>query len=431
MKFSEFPHDMRVLIDQITEDAGVGYVDDDAEIPVGMVPTASFPARIQGHAAGDDRQFEDYLETPIEEYPPVLVAHGYWVDGRHRLWAARARGIQEIQTADISALVPRSYIEKARFLGKMRRPAGLSLSGPGNAFVSMKLDILKAATTFLYSKEGPDYGEFGGCGDTTKILIALSERLGLTGVELRYGNAYFPMEGIPGGDPNAHAWLLVDGKIFDPSQYVHGFPVIRYDAFDPSREGEFQSDLLECIVGMDEDEIESWADKTLGILQQKGLPDLDRNFQDVNRLFFISPEAPKHLQEFAADLIDYLYAPDKGAKIDEYGMWDMGNCWTLAQSLHDWIGSRSRMFWVAGRDPKRHLGALPQHVVLKLGNFYLDGNGLYTEKELLSWWEDLEQFVDLSIKPFSEKEAISYSIHCRAIDHDQLVADFRKYLERP
>jgi hypothetical protein len=124
MKFSEFPHDMRVLIDQITEDAGVDYVADDVEIPVGMVPTSSFPARIQGQAAGDDRQFEDYLETPIEEYPPVLVAHGYWVDGRHRLWAARARNVQEIQTADISALVPASYIKKARFLGKMRRPAG-------------------------------------------------------------------------------------------------------------------------------------------------------------------------------------------------------------------------------------------------------------------------------------------------------------------
>jgi hypothetical protein len=131
MKFSEFPHDMRVLIDQITEDAGVDYVADDVEIPVGMVPTSSFPARIQGQAAGDDRQFEDYLETPIEEYPPVLVAHGYWVDGRHRLWAARARNVQEIQTADISALVPASYIKKARFLGKMRRPVGLSLSGPG------------------------------------------------------------------------------------------------------------------------------------------------------------------------------------------------------------------------------------------------------------------------------------------------------------
>jgi GNAT superfamily N-acetyltransferase len=125
MKFSELPHDMQVLIDQITEDAGVEYVADDARIPVGMVPTAAFPARIQGHATGDDRQFEDYLETPTEEYPPVLIAHGYWVDGRHRLWAARTRDVEEIQTADISSLVPASYIKKAKFLGRMRRPIHL------------------------------------------------------------------------------------------------------------------------------------------------------------------------------------------------------------------------------------------------------------------------------------------------------------------
>jgi hypothetical protein len=295
----------------------------------------------------------------------------------------------------------------------------------------MKLDVLKAATTFIYSEKGPDYGEFGGCGDTAKILIALSQRLGFSQVELRYGNAYLPTKGIPGGDPNAHAWLLVDGMIFDPSQYAHGFKVIRYDAFTPYRAKEFQSDLLECIVGMGEDEIEAWADKTLAAIKLKGLPGLEYDLPDAERLFFISPSAPGKLKKFAVDFLWYLYSPDKGGQIDEYGMWDSGNCWTLAQSLHDWIGSRSSMRWVVGRDPHRSPIALPQHVVLKIGNFYLDGNGVYTEKELLGWWRDLEQFVDLSIKPFSAEEALGYSIHCRTLDRDRLVADFGKYLGKP
>jgi hypothetical protein len=284
VKFSEFPHDMRVLIDQITEDAGAEYAEDDAEIPAGMVLTESFPAKIEGNEPGDDREFEDYLETPLEDYPPILVAHGYWIDGRHRLWAARTRGVSMIQTADISGLIPRSYVKKGRFLGKMRH-----------------------------------------------------------------------------------------------------WPVL-----------------------------------------EPGLP-------DVARFFFISPKAPERLRKFAAEFLRYLYDPEGGAKVEEYGMWDSGGCWTLAQALHDWIGPSSSMHWVVGRDPLKEesLEPLPQHVVLKIGDFYLDGNGLYAKDELMGWWRDLEKFTDLSMKHFSAVEALRYSIHCKGEMREQLAADFGKHLELP
>lgn len=295
--------------------------------------------------------------------------------------------------------------------------------------MSIKLDILKAATGFLYSEKGPDYGEFGGCGDTVMILLAIARKLGLAGVELQYGNAYFLFEGIPGGDPNAHAWLKVDGKIFDPSRHAHGFSVLKYDAYEPGRAEEFQSDLLECIVGFDEDEIEAWADKTLDALQRRGLPDLEYDLPDANRLFFISHFAPEKLQKFAVDLIWYLYSPDKGGQIDEYGMWDSGGCWTLAQALHDWIGPRTSMHWVVGWDPQKgYYGPVPQHVVLKIGNFYIDGNGIYTARELLDWWRDVENFKSLSLKPFSSEEAARLSVHCQMGMRERLIRDFQKYL---
>lgn len=122
-----------------------------------------------------------------------------------------------------------------------------------------KLSLLKAATRFIYS-EGPDYGEFGGCGDSAKILLKVARRLRIPGVKLEYGYAYLK-EGRDDmtGDPNAHAWLRVDRKIFDPSQYIYGFDVVRYDVYDPRRADEFQSDLLECIVGLGDEEIGMWA----------------------------------------------------------------------------------------------------------------------------------------------------------------------------
>jgi hypothetical protein len=296
--------------------------------------------------------------------------------------------------------------------------------------MSVKLDVLKAATGFIYSEKGPDYGDLGGCGDTVKILMAIAEELALAGVELKYGYAHFPMKGVPGGDPNAHAWLKVDGEIFDPSQLAHGFRVTRYDAWTPARAEEFQSDLLECIVGFNEREITEWKERTLEALMRGGLPGLEYDLPDVARLFFISHSAPHALKKFAVDLIWYLYSPDKGGQVDEYGMWDSGGCWTLAQALHDWLGPKTSLHWVVGWDPKKGYGPSPQHVVLKIGNFYVDGNGVYTANELLEWWRDIELYKKLSMRPFDSEEAGGLSIHCKSVMREQLVADFEKYLEK-
>lgn len=133
--------------------------------------------------------------------------------------------------------------------------------------MSAKLDLLKAATDFLYSKEGPEYGDLGGCGDSVNILIEVAKQLRLRGVKMKFGNAYFPTEGAPGGDPNAHAWMTVDGKRFDPSQHAHKLKVLKYELYDPEND---QSDLLECIVEFDRRSIREWARKTLEHLQGLG-----------------------------------------------------------------------------------------------------------------------------------------------------------------
>jgi hypothetical protein len=128
-----------------------------------------------------------------------------------------------------------------------------------------KLEILKAATRFLYSKSGPDYA-FAGCGDTSAILLRVAKELRMRGVRIEFGYVYF-QDGPEEGEPNAHAWLWVDGERFDPSKYAHKFKVLQYEPFDPTIH---QSDLPECIVEFGRDLIGKWAEKTLEDLHRKG-----------------------------------------------------------------------------------------------------------------------------------------------------------------
>lgn len=144
---------------------------------------------------------------------------------------------------------------------------------------------------------------------------------------------------------------------------------------------------------------------------------------DVERDFVISPSAPPELQDFAVELLWYLYSADRGGKIDEYGMWDMGHCWLLAQALHEWIGPKSSLKWVDGRDLHKDDMVRPQHVVVKIGDFYIDGNGLFTRDELIEWFKK-DDFVHVSLRPFDPVEAGMCSIHCNQKDKRRLVKDF-------
>lgn len=151
----------------------------------------------------------------------------------------------------------------------------------------------------------------------------------------------------------------------------------------------------------------------------------DYDLPDVERDFVISEEAPSELRDFVAELLWYLYSEDRGGKIDEYGMWDSGHCWLLAQALHEWIGPRSSLKWVVGRDlhkVDRGLPVLPQHVVVQVGQFYIDGNGLFTKDELIEWFKG-EGFVQISLKSFDPVEAADYSIHCVQKDKRLILRD--------
>ena len=121
------PDDMQVMLLELAFTMG-DLPDTDAsqrriartKFPLMEVPLEFFPEIDPASEDNDERDFDSYVETPMAQYPPVVIAHGNFIDGRHRLWAAREQGEPTIKTIDISCLVP----DTLEGIGPMLFPRG-------------------------------------------------------------------------------------------------------------------------------------------------------------------------------------------------------------------------------------------------------------------------------------------------------------------
>lgn len=126
----ELPDDMQVMLMDLAVQYG-DWPDDDrgmkklaaTQLPLLIIPLDLFPEIDPASEDNDERDFESYLETPLEEYPPVVIANKHFIDGRHRVWAAREQGHSEIRAIDISCLVK----PPLPGLGPMKFPRGIRI----------------------------------------------------------------------------------------------------------------------------------------------------------------------------------------------------------------------------------------------------------------------------------------------------------------
>jgi len=127
IKIGDLPEDMQVLLGQMAMDTHGFPMKDDLDferfkkikLPLSMIPLEKFPDLPE--EPWDYREFERYLHTPIEEFPPVVIAHGMFVDGGHRLWAARKKKAEVFQTINASLVIGKSIKGPGFFtLGPMR-----------------------------------------------------------------------------------------------------------------------------------------------------------------------------------------------------------------------------------------------------------------------------------------------------------------------
>ena len=87
----------------------------------------------------------------------------------------------------------------------------------------------------------------GGCGDVCAVLFKAAQAVGLPGVELHAGIA----KRLRRTDQVWHAWLTVDGRVFDPTWLItFGKPGLLYEE-NPA--------LLHSLLSWDLDDPEEWA----------------------------------------------------------------------------------------------------------------------------------------------------------------------------
>jgi hypothetical protein len=99
---------------------------------------------------------------------------------------------------------------------------------------------------------------------------------------------------------------------------------------------------------------------------------------------------------------------------EEYASWTAGGCWLLARALHQWVGDPAELWTIyseVGSDVLRP-DVIPQHVVVRIGNCYLDGNGAWTEKQLLDYWETKEGLRYPELRPMNVEDLEEAALEC-------------------
>lgn len=95
--FDALPDDMQQLI----YDLWVEVKGDDADLPalfaVRDIPLDAFP---ETRFTPGDRG-PDHAMAMEDDLPPVIVSNGTWVDGRHRVYRAKKKGLQTIEALEL------------------------------------------------------------------------------------------------------------------------------------------------------------------------------------------------------------------------------------------------------------------------------------------------------------------------------------------
>ncbi|MCE6957734.1 hypothetical protein LAZ40_01495 [Cereibacter sphaeroides] len=114
--YEDLPEDMQVLILQFTLD-----YDETIVIPerlrLGTIPVDGLPV-VPLDRSGRDRGVEHAMDMDLLQVPPILIAHGCFLDGRHRTFAARSRGQASLVAIDLTGIAPLEAVE-ANGMGKV------------------------------------------------------------------------------------------------------------------------------------------------------------------------------------------------------------------------------------------------------------------------------------------------------------------------
>lgn len=78
--------------------------------------------------------------------------------------------------------------------------------------------------------------------------------------------------------------------------------------------------------------------------------------------------------------------------------WLSGGCFLLAKVLFKMI-PKSKLIILMGNG-KTQKEIQPQHALVQVGNYFIDGDGVSTKDALIKRWETLEGILNIKIEPF-------------------------------
>lgn len=93
---SELPGDMQQFVTDMSRQ-GFLEVFPRRRVPLSQIPVIPLDPRDRGEAYA--------LQMPAEGMPPCIEACGYLIDGKHRVFAARARGDTDIEVFDMTTVI--------------------------------------------------------------------------------------------------------------------------------------------------------------------------------------------------------------------------------------------------------------------------------------------------------------------------------------
>ena len=112
-----------------------------------------------------------------------------------------------------------------------------------------------------------------------------------------------------------------------------------------------------------------------------------------------APLAPDAARELGTRLVAALEEPAAQEILAvSGGTWTAGGCWLLAAALARWARPRGEVVALARPHPV-------EHVVFRLGGWYLDGHGAATRRELIARWRGDEALREATMTVFRPKEA--------------------------
>lgn len=121
IQVDQLPDDMQDILMQFFEHCGKELP---THLPVKKFDISRFPVVPLADGVLDERGVKYAKKMVGESLPPIIVCGRFWLDGRHRVWAARSGGEMNIHAIDLDAILAPEGMSSFKFIGKLDKERG-------------------------------------------------------------------------------------------------------------------------------------------------------------------------------------------------------------------------------------------------------------------------------------------------------------------